>query len=124
VTTAPKIELRGDVLTVSGTTDLIDGSVLHVSMGRDEGDGHWEAYVMGATEVRDGRFSFQADVASIPGSKLYASIVFTFLPTGDQPSQPEHVKAKYGKYGQNLEGNHMHGAGDYRFLEYWLPVTS
>lgn len=120
VAMAPKAELRGNVLAVSGTTSLLDGSVISWKMGRDRGEGVWDTYLSGETEVRGGQFSFQANVDSIPGDKLYALLVFSFF---SSVNQPEQVREKYGERGQNLEGDHVHFHGDYRVLEYWLPVA-
>ncbi len=120
VTLAPKAELRGNVLAVSGATSLLDGSVISWNIGRDRGEGAWDTYLSGVTEVRAGQFSFQADVDSIPGDKLYAWLVFSFFSSANQPEQ---VREKYGERGQNLEGDHVHFYGDYRALEYWLPVA-
>jgi hypothetical protein len=119
VTMVPKAELSGNVLTVSGTTSLIDGSVLSWKMGRDEGER--PEYLSGETVVQDGRFSFEANVESIPGDNLYALLSLSFLPP---TNQPEQVLEKYGELGQNLEeGDHVHRGGDYRSLEYLLSVT-
>lgn len=120
VAMAPKAELRGNVLAVSGTTSLLDGSVISWEMGRDRGGGLWDTYLSGEAEVRGGEFSFQANVDSIPGNKLYALLKFSFF---SSVNQPEQVREKYGERGQNMKGDHVHFYGDYRVLEYWLPVT-
>ncbi len=52
---------------------------------------------------------------------LHVLLTFSFLSAVDQPEQ---VRKKYGERGQNLEGDQVHFYGDYRVLEYWLPVTS
>lgn len=80
----------------------------------------WDTYLSGETEVRGGQLSFQANVDLIPGDKLYALLVFSFF---SSVNQPEQVREKYGERGQNLEGDHVHFYGDYRVLEYWLPVA-
>ena len=117
---APKAELRGDTLSVSATTDLIDGCVISWMVGRDRGGGKWDMGPSGTTEVRSGRFSFQTDVSSITGDKLYVSLSLSFM---RPDSQPQEVVDKYGALGRNLEGDHVHYGGDYRWLEYWLPVS-
>jgi len=108
--------LRGGVLTVSGTTQLVDASVIGWEVGRARPGDVWEVRRSGKATVEGGRFSFRADVNSIPGSTLYVFLVFST----DQ--QPQTVRTRYGEVGENLRGSQVELHGDNRTLEYWLKV--
>jgi hypothetical protein len=117
VSIAPRARLRGNTLTVSGTADLIDESVIAWEVGRARSEDQWDTYRSGKAVVKGGRFSFKANVKSIPGRKLYAFLLF------GTDGQPVQVRARYGEFGQNLRGSHQNFHGDYRTLEYWLGVS-
>jgi hypothetical protein len=115
VSVTPHAVLNGDVLAMSGTTDLVDASVLIWEVGRWS-DGSGTPYRKGKVTVADGKFSFDANVSSVPGKTLYAFLVYAM------DGQPDSAVAKYGDFGQNLRSSHLVRQGDYRMLEYWVQV--
>ena len=111
-----RTKLRGGVLTVFGTTKLVDASAIRWEVGRARPGEVWEVRRSGKATVEGGRFSFRTDVSSIPGSILYVFVTFSTY------GQPQAVRTRYGDVGENLRGSHIERHGDYRTLEYWLKV--
>jgi len=112
----PKVTVHNGVLSLTGTTSLIDGAVIHWEVGRAKPNDQWVVDRSGDAVVQGGRFSLRTNVRSVPGKTLYAYLLFTTY------GQPEAVRALYGETGGHMRNDHDVMRGDYRRLEYWVKA--
>jgi hypothetical protein len=96
--------LDGGHLTVTGSTNIIDGSIVtceawHPSEDSGLGDGRFEATK--SAEVKNGAFVCEFDVSGWPAGSLRADVRFTPYAL----DQPASVPAEYGASGEKLAGD-------------------
>jgi hypothetical protein len=92
-------ELRGNILTISGETDLPDGTTLNWDAAKDS-FGAVGPNISGTATVVAGRFlAEQRFVSLAPGTQVVVAV--RFYPGADQPKQ---AIDRFGEDGERLRG--------------------
>jgi hypothetical protein len=107
------VEARGDVLHVSGTTDLPDGAELEVHLGAVERPGlEPDAGVDGNCTVTDGKYEVELAVPQEGFAEGQCEVTVIFSPVGSSMS----VLRLVGVHGERLAGELVTDLGEYRLL--------
>lgn len=95
---------EGDVLLVSGQTDLPDGARIHVAAWHDE---LLPLGVYSTATVADGRYGAQVELERWPRGSVHVFVSF-----GVDERQPPSVIERFGRNGERLQGPAVHEDSD------------
>jgi hypothetical protein len=101
-------ELRGQSVTLAGTSNLKDGAVLSYEVEHELFDLKNKAFADGDAIVKAGRYSATVNVAGWPRGTIKVWVGFQ---TVGVKGQPKWVKDQYGELGQKMEGPVVKVAG-------------
>ncbi|GGM29343.1 hypothetical protein GCM10011351_14310 [Paraliobacillus quinghaiensis] len=91
-----EMSIDDQTVTIEGTTNLEDGSVINYQVTNYK---ETEIPEEGTTEVQDGSFSYTVDISDYEPGEY--EVYNAFIPY----KQPEEIKEIYGEMGENLSGD-------------------
>jgi hypothetical protein len=96
-------EIQGDVLNISGRTNLPNRAILLYKVGQVSAA---PMSIDGTLAVLDGGYATQVDISGLPPGTIEVWVGFQTLLIGNE-RQPEEVIERYGEAGENLHGENV-----------------